>query len=158
MRFMGVVVEAGQPRVVFSRDDLDFPCVGFTRDGRFLVGVDAFNGVTLFRWPDFAYDATAAHPEGHEGRFDAMILDGHVVTERHAEDTTESSLLVLSLPTLAEEAQIAWSERGAFAKPDDDFGLDMAAAVGSDAFLEVTNDPTDTSAWTCRIWRLSVGD
>lgn len=49
---LGIRVEGGVLRVLFDQDEIDHPSVGFTKDGNVIVGVDAYNGVTLFGWPD----------------------------------------------------------------------------------------------------------
>lgn len=155
MRFMAIVVEAGQPRVVFSKDEIDYPCIGFTSDGRFLVGVDAFNGVTLWRWPDHERIDEALLPEGDESRFDGAVIGDHLLTERHAAGTSDSALLVLAVPSLTQEALITWSARGDFGEPDDDAGADLGGALGADCFLEVKSGASE-GAWILRVWRLSA--
>ena len=150
---IGLRAEGGALRVVFDQDEIDHPCVGFTRDGSAIVGVDAYNGVMLFAWPQHAYVAGAPPPEGFESRFDGAVVGDHVLTERHRADTTDSSLLVLAVPSLAEEGQIDWSARGEFGTPEDDAGNDLGPSLGADRFLEVTGN---ADAWTLRIWRLDA--
>lgn len=150
---MGLRAEGGVLRVAFDQDEIDHPCVGFTRDGSAIVGVDAYSGVRLFAWPDYEFVAGAAPPDGFESRFDGAIVGDHVLTERHPADTTDSSLLVLAVPSLDEEGQIDWSARGEFGTPEDDAGNDLGPSLGADRFLEVTRD---ADAWTLRIWRLDA--
>ncbi len=146
-------VAGGVLRVLWDKDEIDHPCVGFTRDGRALVGVDAFCGVSLFAWSDHARVGEAPLPEGYESRFDGEIVGEHLLTERHPEGEPASSMMVHALPSLAEEARIDWAARGEFGTPDDDAGMDLGPALGSECFLEVKED-AGAAAWTLRVWRL----
>lgn len=152
---IGARVEGGALRVLFDHGDIDHPCVGFTRDGSAFVGVDAFNGVTLWRWPDHERIDEALLPEGDESRFDGAVIGDHLLTERHAAGTSDSALMVLAVPSLTQEALITWSTRGDFGAPDDDAGADLGGALGADCFLEVKSGASE-GAWILRVWRLSA--
>ncbi len=154
IRRIGVAVDGGVARVVFEVEDIDYPCVGFTSDGHALVGSDLFRGTTLHSWPDYQLVAEAPPAEGDEGCFDAIVVGDHILTERHPAETTDSTLVVLAVPSLAERDHITWGTRGAFGKPGDHAGIDLGAGLGSDRFLEVSPDPDH--GWTLRIWQLEV--
>lgn len=151
---VGVVRENGKLEIVFDDQGPSYPCVGFTPDGASLIGVD-FSGVTLHPWPAYVGSREAPQPEGSEGGLAGIVVGARLLTERHDENRPEttSSLLVLSLPSLEEEAVISWNKRGDFAKPKDSAGLDLSAAIGDDRFLELS--PGKKGVWTCRAWRLA---
>jgi hypothetical protein len=136
----------------FDRDDIDHPCIGFTADGGAIVGVDAFNGTSLFKVADYSLVAESPLPYGFESRFDGIVVGAHLLTECHPTDSTESSLRVLALPSLAEEARFDWSARGDFGRDDEDAGADLGPSLGADRFLEVKQGAADS--WTLRLWRL----
>ena len=114
IRRIGVQVENGEPRIMFDEGEIDHPCIGFTNDGRFLIGIDPFTRVMAFPWPTYRCDHEAAFEPEHEGRPVGMIVGEHLVTERHgaaafvwdpqtqsaqAQEKQDSALWVLSAAT-----------------------------------------------------------
>ena len=150
---IGVVNEGGKLRVAFSVDVVEHPCIGFLANGRSLIGVDFF-GITLYDWPSYKPSREAAHADGFEGGLNGIIVGPHLLTERHEDaiEDTPSSLLVLSLPQLQDEAEIPWTKRGPFAHPTDVAGLDLHCALSADTFLELSQ--AKKKQWSCRIWQL----
>ncbi len=148
---LGLRVDGTALRTLFDTE-IEYPCVGFTSDGSAVVGVDAFQGVTLLGWPDYVELASATPAEGDESRFDGAVVGARVVAECHPAGEIASSLWVLALPSLSEEARIAWPTRAEFGEPDDDAGLALAGALGDDKFLEATR--AASGAWLLRVWRV----
>ncbi len=166
VRRVGVEIAKGEATIVFDAGDIAYPCLGFTQDGRFLIGLDPFTRTMVFSWPTYAPGAEASFEPDHEGRPVGMIVGNHLVTERHSKaeivfdpktqtaeavEKHDSSLWVLALPTLEERALLPWADRG-FGKKEDDAGLEFVDAVGKDSFLESHQDEDGTYA--LRIWRL----
>jgi len=167
VRRVGVQIEHGEAMIVFDEGGIDHPCLGFTNDGRYLVGVEPFTRVMSFPWPTYGVSAEAAFEPDHEGRPVGMIVGDHLVTERHstpaivydpqtqtarAHEKHDSSLWVLSLPSLHEEALIPWAGRG-FGNAEADAGLEIVDAVGDDCFLECRQEG-DPGTYALRVWRL----
>ncbi len=165
-RRVGVRIVQGEATIVFDEGDIDYPCLGFTQDGRFLIGLDPFTRLMAFSWPTYAPGEEASFEPDHEGRPVGMIVGDHLVTERHskaeivydpktqtaeARETHDSALWILALPTLEEKALIPWVGRG-FGDAQDDAGLEIVDAVSSDSFLESRRN--DDGSFAMRIWRL----
>lgn len=150
---LGVVREKGRLKRTFVDEVVEHPFVAFTVDGKHVVGTD-FVACVLYGWPGGAAVRSVEQPEGFEGGLGGVVVGNLLLTERHLEakpDTT-SSLLVLSLPRLEEVAVIPWTKRGAFAKPRDNAGLDLCAALEAESFVELS--PGKKGVWTCRAWRV----
>jgi len=150
---LGIAREKGKLRRTFEEEVCTHPCVGFTADGRAMVGTD-FVGCVLHAWPGYARVRQVEQPEGSEGGLGGIVVGEHLLTERHDEEKpfTTSSLLVLALPSLDEVAVLPWTKRGPFAKRKDNAGLDLFAALGDDSFVELST--AEKGPWTCRGWRL----
>lgn len=150
---LGIVREKGKLQRTFADEVIEHPCVGFTADGGAMVATD-FIGCVLYDWPGYARIRAVEQPEGWEGGLGGIVVGARLLTERHDEEKpfTTSSLLVLSLPGLDEVAVLPWTKRGPFAKPKDNAGLDLCAALGDDSFVELSLGKK--GAWTCRAWRL----
>jgi hypothetical protein len=166
VRRVGVQIEHGKPRIVFDEGEIDHPCIGFTSDGRFLIGIEPFSRIMAMPWPTYRVGHEAPF-EPHEGRPVGMIVGNHLVTERHsaaeivydpasqtasAREKHDSALWVLALPTLEEVGLLSWASRG-FGAPEDDAGLNIVDSVGDDCFLESRRD-VDGESYALRLWRL----